>query len=264
MISCVVHTYNSELYLDKVLASLKFCDEIVIVDMHSSDRTLDIARKYNASIFLHENVGYADPARQFGVECCSYDWVLSVDSDEIIPNALGVRLKAIAKAGEYDVVLISRRNFMFGREIHGAGWGYKSDVIPRFFKKGSVYYGHEVHDFINVAEHAKCFRLVSSQYSIVHFNYDSVSQFIGKLDRYTNFEVAKKRRIRSPLLAIAYQFLREFLGRFFLLKGYKDGWLGAYLSLAMAFYRATVIAKQDLPNKNQAIEIYKGLGHEES
>lgn len=262
MISCVVHTFNSEIYLDKVLRSVRFCNEIVVIDMHSNDKTLEIAKAHGAKIYFHENLGYADPARRFGVECCSFDWILSVDSDEIIPWKLGTQLMAIANSGEADVVSISRRNFMFGREVIGAGWGYKSDVIPRFFKKGFLTYGTEVHNFIEVSEDSRCIKLVCKESSIIHFNYDSVSQFIGKLDRYTNFETSKRRRIKSPALSMFYHFLREFFGRFIFLKGYRDGWLGAYLSLAMAFYRATVIAKQDLPSKKQSIEIYKSYADE--
>jgi len=261
MISCVIHTYNSELYLDQVLDSVQFCDEIVIVDMYSTDSSLDIARRHNAKIYFHENLGYADPARQFGVECCSYDWILSVDSDEIIPHELGIKLKELAISKEFDVVSISRRNFMFGREILGSGWGYKNDVIPRFFRKGFLNYGSEVHNFIEIVQGSKCGTVLSRNLAIIHFNYDSITQFIEKLDRYTDFEVSKGRWIKSPSMAIGYQFFREFIGRFIFLKGYRDGWLGIYLALAMAFYRATTIAKQELPRRSQAIKFYKSFGN---
>lgn len=259
MISCVIHTYNSELYLDQVLDSVRFCDEIVIVDMYSSDSSLDIAKRHNAKIYFHENLGYADPARQFGVDCCSYDWILSVDSDEIIPHELGIKLKELATSKEFDVVSISRRNFMFGREILGSGWGYKSDVIPRFFKKNSLVYGDEVHNFINVASDSSKTSIVSRDLSIIHFNYDSISQYISKLNRYTDFEIRKNNSNLSPLILIIYYFIREVFGRFFILKGYRDGWLGLYLAISMAFYRATTVAKKHLPSSLEVIAMNRNI-----
>lgn len=259
MISCVIHTYNSEVYLEKVILSVLFCDEIVIIDMHSTDGTLEIAKKYGCNVFLHENIGFADPARAFGVSHCTHNWILAVDSDEIIPTALAAELVKLSIANNADVIFISRRNFMFGREILGSGWGYSNDVIPRFFKKEFLKYGHEVHNFTFINPLARTKKIISSNLSIVHFNYNSVSQFIGKLDSYTNFETVKFQKSDFLVFRIFYHFIREFFGRLILLRGYKDGWIGVYLALAMAFYRGSVIAKKNLPSKNDVIEIYKKL-----
>jgi len=66
-ISVVIHTYNSEKYLEECLESVKSVEEIVICDMHSTDRTIEIAQKYGAKIVYHENLGFADPARNFAL-----------------------------------------------------------------------------------------------------------------------------------------------------------------------------------------------------
>ena len=258
-ISCVIHTFNSEVYLDKVLKCVAFCDEIVVVDMHSTDNTVDIAKTYNARVVFHDNIGFADPARQFGLAQCSYDWILAIDSDELVPQSLSKRLKLVADEQSADVVFISFRNFMFGREVIGSGWGYKEQVLPRFFRRGCLNYGDEVHNFIHIANGAKTKRIVSREDSIIHFNYDSISHFISKLDRYTNYETRKASSHVGPAIQILYHFFREMLGRFFILKGYKDGWLGLYLGLAMAFYRATVVAKMQLPGRSDCIRIYQAM-----
>lgn len=264
-VSCVIHTYNSEKYLSKCLASVSWCDEIVIVDMYSTDRTLEIAKEFGAKIYMHENIGYADPARAFGLSKCSNDWILALDSDEMIPGKLKYQLFNEIEKNKFDVYNISRRNFFFGREILGSGWGYKNDLVPRLFKKGFLNYGTEVHNFNKIEPNARVGEIVSKDISIIHFNYDSVNQFIRKLNTYTDNEVnsTKYNYKGKPAFKIIYHFFREVLGRFIYKKGYKDGWIGLYLALAMAFYRASAVAKSNLPKENEVIEIYKNLAKEE-
>lgn len=260
-ISCVIHTFNSEKYLRECLSSVAWCDEIVIVDMHSTDKTLDIAKKFGAKIYMHENVGYADPARAFGLSKCSYDWVLALDSDELIPKQLKDRLLQEIAQDKFNVFNISRRNFFFGKELLGSGWSYKDDLIPRFFKKGFLTYGNEVHNFTKISDNAKIGSIIGKDISIIHFNYDSVNQFIRKLNTYTDNEVnsTKYNYKGTPARKIIYHFFREILGRFIYKKGYKDGWLGLYLSFAMAFYRASAVAKSNLPNENDVVKTYNKL-----
>lgn len=255
-VSCVIHTYNSEIYLEKVLRSVSEIDEIVIIDMYSDDSTLDIAKRYDAKIFMHDNVGFADPARQFGLDCCSNDWVISLDSDEILlPEAIK-RVKKIISDNQHDVIYLSRVNFMFGREVKGGGWGFSQDVIPRVFRKKSMRYTGEVHNFMKIDPDARKIRIIGRDVSIVHYNYIDVSHWLRKINQYTDVENLTNDSLRHPYRFILYHFLREFFGRFFLLRGFRDGWIGAYLALSMAFYRATVLAKESLPDAKVVVEAY--------
>ena len=256
-ISCVVHTYNSELYLGECLASVAWCDEIVLVDMHSTDRTVSIAKKYGAKIFYHENIGLADPARAFGLSKCTFNWVLALDSDEIIPAALAVRLQTAAEHGEADLFYLSFRNFFFGRELRGSGWSYRDLYVPRFFKKGALRYGAQVHNFIHINPDARIKKLIQRDIAVIHFNYNSVFHFIAKMNRYTDYESVKATNGGNPWILILYHGIRELFGRFIVKRGFLDGWLGLYLSMVMAVYRATSIAKRQLPDEKKAIAIYK-------
>jgi glycosyltransferase involved in cell wall biosynthesis len=262
-VSCVIHTYNAETYLKKCLESVRWCDQLVIVDMFSTDKTVDIAKEYGAEIYLHENLGYADPARAYGLNQCKNEWVLAIDSDEIVPKKLAKRLIEIAEKDEADVVRISFRNFFFGKEIKGAGWGYKDQVIQRFFKKIHMKYGSEVHNFVNITENSRVLKIVDKKTSIIHFNYDSVEHFINKLNNYTSHETQStkfnyKGRVVKKL---AYHFIRELIGRFIIKKGYKDGWIGLYLSLGMVFYRWTAVAKANTETREGVIKKYNSLDH---
>jgi glycosyltransferase involved in cell wall biosynthesis len=261
-ISCVIHTYNSELYLEECLASVAWCDEIVLVDMHSADRTVSIAKKFGAKIFYHKNLGLADPARAFSLSKCRFDWVLAVDSDEVIPRALAERLRDAADKDEADLFYLSFRNFFFGHEIKGSGWSYRDLYVPRFFKKGALSYGAQIHNFIHVNPDAKIKKLIRHDLAVIHFNYNSVFHFIAKMNRYTDYESEKESNSGNPWLLIVYHGIRELFGRFIIKRGFLDGWLGLYLAMVMAVYRATSVAKRQLPDEKNAIEGYKKIAKE--
>jgi glycosyltransferase involved in cell wall biosynthesis len=255
-ISCVIHAYNSEMFLREVLRSVSWCDEIVLIDMESTDATAAIASEFGCKIVRHKNIGFADPARQFGLEQTSYSWVLAIDSDEIVPQQLAQKLREIAVNDQADAVELSFRNFFFGVELKGAGWSYRDLRVYRFYKKGFLDYGDKVHAFINVHTDARKISLVKYEMAVVHFNYLDVSHFIHKLDRYTTYE-ARKAKPANPVIWGLYQILRELGGRYFILGGWRDGWIGFYLSFAMAFYRITSLTKQLMPGRDAIIEVYR-------
>ena len=91
-ISVVINTYNAALHLEKVLESVKDFDEILICDMHSSDSTLEIAKKYHCNIIFHEKISFVEPARNFAIQSAKNDWVLLLDADEVITTDLKTKL----------------------------------------------------------------------------------------------------------------------------------------------------------------------------
>ena len=256
-ISCVVHTRNAELYLKDCLRSAQWVDELIVIDMESTDRTCSIAREMGAQVYSHAHLGYADPARAFGLSKCSGDWILSLDADEIMPLKTAEVLKKITKENRYDVVYLAFRNYFFGRELKGSGWSYRDIYVPRFYRKGFLDYGHQVHQFIHVKKDSRVLKLIEYDLALIHFNYNSVHHFIEKLNRYTDFEAQKSEYKRWPVLRMIYHFHREFFGRFVVKKGFLDGWVGLYLSLAMSFYRMSAIAKANTLDEKQAIRTYQ-------
>lgn len=114
-ISAAINTYNEERDLPFALRSISsWVDEIIVVDMHSTDRTREIAKEFGAKVFLHENVGFADPARAFALSKCKGEWILILDADEMIPKPLSDWLLNAAENNRGDVFRISRENYFFG------------------------------------------------------------------------------------------------------------------------------------------------------
>lgn len=87
-ISVVVNTFNSERFLDRCLSSVDGFDEIVLCDMHSTDSTISIAERHGCRIVYHERTGFVEPARNYAISQAANEWVLVLDSDEVIPAAL--------------------------------------------------------------------------------------------------------------------------------------------------------------------------------
>jgi (heptosyl)LPS beta-1,4-glucosyltransferase len=247
-ISVVINTLNEERRLPYALRSVQgWVDEIVVVDMHSDDRTVEIAEASGARVFAHERLGYADPARAFAIAKATGDWILILDADELVPPRLARRLRNVAAANEVDVVDVPRLNYVLGEPLAWTGWGPAQDHHQRFFRRGWVEATGDIHNFLRMREGARVLRLApDDRLALVHFNYTNVAHFIEKLNRYTTIEAAGRAgsRPRVTRARVVAGTVREFTNRFLRHKGYRDGWRGFYLAGLMAFYRFAVYAKE--------------------
>jgi glycosyltransferase involved in cell wall biosynthesis len=236
-ISALIHTKNSEKTVVQALNSVRWADEIVVVDMNSSDTTVNICKHYTDNIYYFDDVGYVEPARNFGISKVTGDWVLILDADEEIPASLIDKLRKLTES-EMDVWELPRKNILFGHWIQHAGWW--PDYNVRFFRKGHVDWPREIH--AQPKTEGKRERLpAKEEYAIIHHNYPTVSEFITRMDKYTSITASEKRKFEhSPLVA----FWHEFQSRFLAKEGYKDGNPGLYVSLLQSMYEAVVRIKQ--------------------
>lgn len=247
-ISVVINTLNEEQRLPFALRSVReWVDEIVVVDMHSDDGTVDVARDFGAEIFMHERLTYADPARAFALARATGDWILVLDADEIVPYPLSRRLQEVAADDEVDVVSIPWRNYLLGAALEHTGWGPAQDRHRRFFRRGSVSARPDIHDYLYTDVRARVLDLpIEPGLAVVHFNYRDVTQFVEKLNRYTSIEAASASyRGHSGAARATLRAAREFARRYLRHSGYRDGWRGFYLSALMAIYSLVVSAKRE-------------------
>lgn len=241
-ITAVISAYNEEGMIDECLRSLKnIVDEIVLIDNSSQDKTSEIAKKYTNKVFTQPN----DPImlnknKNYGFRKAAGDWILSLDADERLTPELGREIKKAVGTREINGYEIPRKNIIFGKWIEHSLWW--PDYNLRFFRKGLGKFPEKhVHEKLEVK--GKVGRLSNP---MVHFNYQTISQFIRKMDTtYTESEV--ENFIKSGKNIYWYDALRfplnDFFKTFFLLKGYKDGMHGLVLSLLQSFYSFIVFAK---------------------
>lgn len=243
-ISVVINTKNEKKNLPRVLASVKdLADEIIIVDMFSTDNTVAIAKKAGARIYTHPTTGYVEPARNFAISKATGEWILVLDADEEVGAELGRRLRKTATAeSSVSFYRLPRKNINFGRWIRHSRWW--PDYNIRFFKKGSVVWSEIIHSVPET--HGRGIDLdAKEKNALIHYNYSSVTQYLERLSNYTSIQA-------KFLVSGGYKFswpdlLRkpasEFVSRFFAGEGFKDGVHGLVLCILQAFSEFVVHVK---------------------
>ena len=243
MISAVIVTYNEGQSLKDCLESIrKEVDEIVIVDLGSEDKTLEVAKDFRAKIFTHKRVNYVEKIRDFAVSKTKGDYVLVLDSDERMTSTLWEKLKEVKSKNKYDAVNIPRKNIFFGRKISYTNWWPDQQI--RFFKKGAVSWGSKIHSYPKVK--GKIYNLdATSDYAIIHYGYKTVSEFMDRQNRYCEIEAKNlyDEGIRFSWFAFFWKPLREFLVRYVRHAGFLDGFYGFMLSVLMMIYQLEVMVK---------------------
>ena len=243
MISVVINTLNEEKNLSRALESVReFADEVVVVDMYSDDKTAEIAEKAGAKVFKHKRVGYVEPARNFAIEKAAGDWILILDADEEIGKSLSSSLKKIVIEGKCNYVAIPRKNIVFGKWLKHSRWW--PDYNVRFFKKGKVAWDEKIHS-IPETKGSGIDLEAKKENAIIHHNYDSLSQFITRMDRYTSIQAKElvKGGYKLKWQDIVRKPLGEFISRYFRGFGYKDGVHGLVVSLLQSFSEGLVYMK---------------------
>ncbi len=241
-LSVVISAYNEEKKITACLESVKWADEIIFIDNSSSDKTVEIAKKYTSKIFVTPNNLMLNVNKNFGFTKAQGNWILSLDADERITSGLAKEIKSKIQMQNFKTkgYFVPRKNIIFGKWIRYAGW--YPDYQLRLFKKGfGKFEEKHVHEMIKLDGESE--KLLTP---MIHYNYETIDQFLRKLSTiYTSNEaeqLIKKGYVFNYLDAIRFP-MREFLSRFFAREGYKDGFHGLILSLLMAFYHFIVFAK---------------------
>jgi glycosyltransferase involved in cell wall biosynthesis len=181
-ISAVVHTFNSESTLEKTLQSLMWADEVIAVDMGSSDATFEIAARYTQNIKTIPKAPRVDGIRNEALKNASHPWILVVDSDAYLAEDSGQALREyIDKYGAlYDAFALPRCNTIAGQIMRGSLW-YPDHVI-RLFKKGTVQWSDTTHvlPVVTTGSHRLLHLKPPHCPHLHHRNYEDIRHFIRK------------------------------------------------------------------------------------
>lgn len=239
-ISIVLSVFNEEAKLARTLDSLAWADEIIVVDNYSTDKTADIAKRYGVTLYKEKNNLMLNINKNLGFTKAKSDWILNLDGDEVVPPELAKEIKEKVVRPQIVGYWIPRKNIIFGKWIaHGLWW---PDKQLRLFKRGiGAFPCKHVHEHLVVDGST-----AELSVPMVHYNYETVSQFIRKMDEiYTESEAGShvaagyrviwKDAIRFPMS----DFVKTYLAQ----GGYKDGFHGLVLSMLQAFYSFIVFVK---------------------
>jgi glycosyltransferase involved in cell wall biosynthesis len=249
-ISAVINTLDEEKNIRSCLESVRWCDEIVVVDMYSDDRTVEIARTLGARVYLHERILAFDGARTFAIAQATNDWILILDADEEIPAKMASLIRAWVDEGRYDVIELPRANFAFsGFAPHESGFPeYHRRLFRRTAMEIASYQGR-IHTFYEVKAGARVGRLPAAfpHQCILHYTNPTVSAFINKINQYTTIEASQRfesyNRPGRFLLMTILRPLNAFWVHYLRRRGFLDGWRGFWLSIIFVIYEWLALAK---------------------
>lgn len=264
-IAAIVLTKNEEKDLPACLKSLSWASDIIIVDSGSTDKTLEIAKEHKAKIYTNKFDNFS-AQRNFALgKAAGYDWALMVDADEVVEKALVKELKSFALDIYLDGVEIPRKNKIFGRYIEHSDW--YPDYRLVFTRPKIVTYKGDVHESVEFVKGNET--VAKAKGHLLHNNYDSVREFVEKNlidypEQYASILNSEGHKfVASDLLA---KPIGEFMRRFFLTKGWKDGLFGLVLSLLMGVQTLVAYAylwemqgkRKDLTTE-ETQELFRGL-----
>jgi len=234
-ISVVILTKNSSLYIKECLESLKEFSEIIVLDNGSTDETMTIAKKFtNVTIHQHDFIGFG-PLKNLAITYASNDWILSIDSDEIVSQELVEEIKNLKRQNNY-VYAIARDNFYHHKLVQCCGW--KNDYVLRLFNRDSTKFNNkQVHESL-LLEDITVHKL---QHKMKHYSFSKAENLIDKMQKYSSLYAQEHRgkKTSSPFKAFS-RALFSFIKNYFLQKGFLCGYEGFIISVSNAngvFYK---------------------------
>ena len=241
-LSVVVITLNEERNITRCLTSLRFAPkpEVLVVDGQSRDKTVALARKWGAKVFMRPWKGFA-AQKNWAFSQCRTDWILSLDADEELTPALCREIeRTMAEApAAVEGYFIKRRAFFLGEWIRHCGWW--PDAQLRLIRRGmGAFSNRPVHEGLEVKGGTS-----GLSEPMNHYTYDTVRQYLKKMNRYSDLslgEVSQKKR-RLWWVYLTFIPFWTFFRMYVLKLGILDGWHGLVVCGLSAFHDFAKYAK---------------------
>lgn len=236
-LSAVVTTFDNAATLDACLASVAFCDELIVLDSDSADTTRDIAKRHGATVFTEPFKGYG-PQKQSAINKAAHDWVLLLDADEHLTTAGRERIQEALIAPRADGYRLPRQEWLFWRWPHPAT---RPNWQLRLFRRSRggmnavpVHAAPEVNGTV-----------IDLDAPFRHYGEPRLADRVDKINRYSSGLVEHKREKRPTLLAVrmllypSLAFAKLYFGKRYFL----NGWAGFFAARTQAFYAFLKYAK---------------------
>ena len=231
-LSVVIITRNEELNIRRCLESVKWAEEIVVVDQFSTDRTQEICREYTSHIHQRDMVDGFGPQKQFGVGHATQDWILSIDADEWLSDELSQSLQGLlnGEAPELHGYEVMRRTRYLGHWVMHCGWHVP--IMRLFDRRHGGFNDRKIHETILVDGEVG---LLDGE--LLHESYRSIRQHMEKLNLFSDFdaEVVDGRGVVLKPLNFWWYFAVKpillFIRKFIFMQGFRDGISGFVISI---------------------------------
>jgi len=230
--ACVI-TFNEEHNIRDCLESVAFCQERLVVDSHSSDRTREIAAALGARVIERDWPGHIEQ-KNFAIAQAETEWVLCLDADERVTPGLATQIEAALRAPRHAGYEVGRRNHYLGRWIRWGGW-YPDRKLRLFKRAVGRWGGTNPHDHVRLDPPTRVGRLAGD---LDHYTYRSIGDHLTTIRYFA--EVAARQKLargqRWVSLHLLFNPPLKFLKMFVLKAGFLDGWRGFVVAALGAFY----------------------------
>jgi len=241
-ITAIILAKNEEKLIGQCIKSIDFCDEIIIIDDFSTDKTKSIAENAGAKVFQHKLNDNFSQQRNFGIEKANSDWVIFIDTDEILNEDLKEEIKNIvSRDGDLSSYRLRRRDYFWNHEMRfGEIIEARNNGIIRFIRKGKNRWFGNVHEKY-IADN----RIGRLNGFINHYPHQTIKEFIISVNFYSTLrakELYKQDKIMNIFQLIFFPF-GKFIYNYFFRLGFLDSSAGFVYSFMMSFHSFLVRAK---------------------
>jgi glycosyltransferase involved in cell wall biosynthesis len=231
-LTVTVITRNEAANIGAALQSVAWADEVIVVDSHSTDNTVEIARKYASRVELREWGGYS-AQKNFAADLATNDWILSLDADERVTPALATEIQGLMQRGPAARgYRVSRITWYLGRWLHSTDW-YPDYQLRLYDRRCGRWNARRVHESFELQGHPGRLR-----HHLEHYAYRDVSDHVTSIDHYTTLAAEQWRDEgrRTNALELAVHPPVAFLRNYILRAGFRDGTVGFLVSTLNSYY----------------------------
>ena len=230
-LSVTIITLNEEQNIRDALESVKWADEIVVVDSGSADRTVEICKEYTDRVFYNQWPGHI-AQKNLAIEKAAHQWILSIDADERVTPELAAEIKEVLKGPKADAYSVPRHVFYLGRWINHSGW-YPDRKIRLFRSDKGRWGGIDPHDTVIVNGEVNCLKG-----DLIHYSFRDIAHHINTMNSFTTIaskeyvKLGKRFRFRDILFRPFFMFLKSYV----LKQGFRDGLPGIIIAVTAGYH----------------------------
>jgi glycosyltransferase involved in cell wall biosynthesis len=230
-IAAVIITKNEEANIERCLQSLAFCDEIIVVDSYSTDRTVETCKKYCAKVSSRAWTGYVDQ-KNYANSLASQDWILSIDADEQVSAELRQEIQELLRAHPAQAAYsVPRKTIHSGQWIRHGGW-YPNRLVRVFKRNEGSWRGGAVHEFWHTTG------LVGElKGDLVHYSFENLSDQVERNNLYSTLgaQALVQQKCKFSTVRLIVKPISKFVETYILKLGFLDGYRGFFISVSAAY-----------------------------
>lgn len=230
-VTAVVLTKNEEKNITRCLDSLKWCDEVIVIDDISTDKTTNLVRNMGVKTILNKLDNNFAQQHNFAMDKAKHDWILFIDADEVVSSELRNSIKDTLKDPQYDAYSITRKNVFLHKTLNYGEWG--NSKITRLVKKSTGKWKRSVHEYWETKSAAGILKG-----DLLHYSPRDINSLIEKMGRYSELhskEVLIEGKAVSLIKLLLFP-LAKFIKNYIIEQGFRDGVRGFIMAVALSFH----------------------------